>query len=148
MRLQEAITHAGITREQACVAMGCSLSVLQRMLKGDAEPSALEVYRLAGATGLSFGWFAGEAASGEARAARAADNAERIVREMRAALDQLLAELTRERSAAIAGLVDEVKVGVAGGAGDRGVGRADTSRRKKRAKQVSEPVTPAREASG
>lgn len=99
--IQEAIKDAGITRETACSVMGCSLSVLQRMMKGEADPSALEIARLAGRTAKTVGWFAGEDPSPEARAERAADHAEKIVTTMRDALDQLLDDLAQARSVAI-----------------------------------------------
>jgi transcriptional regulator with XRE-family HTH domain len=78
--------------------MQVSHSTMIRILKGESDPSAVEIWRLAQATKKPFAWFAGEADPAEARLAAATERAERSIHDVEQQLGRLLVDLAEARA--------------------------------------------------
>lgn len=97
-------------KTNAAVVMEVTEDTLTRYIKGETDPSALQVWRLANKTGRPFGWFGdGGDSSAEDRLAAVAESVSGEIDRVAARLTSLLDELHQARR----DLVEQSEMGAA-----------------------------------
>lgn len=103
-RIEQAIADAADDqlphprKTQAAAIMGVTEDTLARYIRGETDPSALQIWRLAAATGKPFSWFAAGDTSASDRIAEVAEAAGDEVEAISRRLTRLLAELAEARA--------------------------------------------------
>ena len=59
-RIREAMKTAELRPEAVAAEIGASRDTIDRYMKGQTSPNAIDLWKIARVTGMPFGWFAGE----------------------------------------------------------------------------------------
>jgi transcriptional regulator with XRE-family HTH domain len=94
-RVQSARLNAKVSYEALAAAAGVSSSKLHRIIRGEADASAVEIWRIAQITGQPFSYFAGEETDADERLAASALALVQETRAISGRADDLLAAINQ-----------------------------------------------------